>query len=79
MKSQKIVDFPLRDFDPTEYLASVPRQTIHLHRAELEGVDPVTYIASLQDRDNIFLEIVPENKVGYLCAYSGLFSFALKF
>ncbi|XP_027228164.1 ubiquitin carboxyl-terminal hydrolase 32 isoform X2 [Penaeus vannamei] len=63
IKSQKIVDFPLRDFDPTEYLASVPRQTIHLHRAELEGVDPAVYLASLQERDNIFLEIVPENKI----------------
>ncbi|KAK7079386.1 hypothetical protein SK128_000413, partial [Halocaridina rubra] len=63
IKSQKIVDFPLKDFDPTDYLASVPRQTIHLHKAELEGVDPATYIANLQDRDNIFLEIVPENKI----------------
>ncbi|CAL4132443.1 unnamed protein product, partial [Meganyctiphanes norvegica] len=63
IKSQKIVDFPLREFDPTEYLASVPRQTIHLHRAELEGVDPATYISQLGDKDNIFLEILPENKV----------------
>ncbi|XP_068211640.1 ubiquitin carboxyl-terminal hydrolase 32 isoform X1 [Palaemon carinicauda] len=63
VKSQKIVDFPLKDFDPTEYLASVPRQTIHLHKAELEGVEPAVYFANLQDRDNIFLEMVPENKI----------------
>ncbi|XP_042222314.1 ubiquitin carboxyl-terminal hydrolase 32-like isoform X6 [Homarus americanus] len=63
IKSQKIVNFPLREFDPTEYLASVPRQTIHLHRAELEGVDPAVYLANLQDKDNIFLEVVPENKI----------------
>ena len=63
VKSQKIVDFPLRDFDPTNYLASVPRQTILIHKAELEGVDPATYIANLQEKDNVFLEIVPENKV----------------
>ena len=65
IKSQKIVDFPLRNFDPTEYLASVPRQTIHLHRAELEGVDLATYMSQLGDKDNIFLEILPENKVFY--------------
>lgn len=65
------MDFPLRDFDPTEYLASVPRQTIHLHRAELEGVDPAVYLASLQERDNIFLEIVPENKVREQRAWLG--------
>ncbi|XP_069942662.1 ubiquitin carboxyl-terminal hydrolase 32 isoform X2 [Cherax quadricarinatus] len=63
IKSQKIVNFPLRDFDPTEYLASVPRQTIYLHRAELEGVDPVVYMANLQDKDSLFLEMVPENKI----------------
>ncbi|KAK4322970.1 hypothetical protein Pmani_006294 [Petrolisthes manimaculis] len=62
-KSQKIVTFPLRDLDPTEYLASVPRQTIYMRRAELQGVDPATYVASLADKDNIFLEVVPENKI----------------
>lgn len=63
VKSQKIVDFPLRNFDPTDYLASVPRQTILMHKAELEGVDPAVYIAGLHEKDNVFLEIVPENKV----------------
>lgn len=63
IKSQKIVNFPLRDFDPTEYLASVPRQTIYMHRAELEGVEPAVYMANLPDKDNILLDIVPENKV----------------
>lgn len=62
-KSQKIVTFPLYDLDPTEYLASVPRQTIYMRRAELQGVDPATYVANLADKDNIFLEVVPENKV----------------
>lgn len=54
----------MRDFDPTEYLASVPRQTIYLHRAELEGVDPAVYLANLQD--NALLEVVPENKVWHI-------------
>ncbi|XP_045101683.1 ubiquitin carboxyl-terminal hydrolase 32-like isoform X2 [Portunus trituberculatus] len=63
IKSQKIVNFPLKDFDPTEYLASVPRQTIYMHRAELEGVDPAVYLANLPDKDNVLLDIVPENKI----------------
>ncbi|XP_076059243.1 ubiquitin specific protease 32 isoform X2 [Oratosquilla oratoria] len=63
VKSQKIVQFPLEDFDPTNYLASVPRQTLLMHRAELEGVDPATYLASLPEKDNVFLEMLPENKV----------------
>lgn len=63
IKSQKIVNFPLKDLDPTEYLASVPRQTIYMHRAELEGVDPAVYLANLPDKDNVLLDIVPENKV----------------
>ena len=28
VKSQKVVNFPFREFDPTDYLASVPRQTV---------------------------------------------------
>lgn len=35
MKSQKVVKFPFKDFDPTAYLASVPKHTVVRHR-ELE-------------------------------------------
>ena len=42
IKSQKIVKFPLKDFDPTEYLASVPRETLSLHKAQLEGKHGIT-------------------------------------
>lgn len=31
IKSQKVVNFPFQDFDPTEYLASVPQETILRH------------------------------------------------
>lgn len=37
IKSQKIVQFPLSDFDPSDYLASVPRETLALHRAQQDG------------------------------------------
>ncbi|XP_068086711.1 ubiquitin carboxyl-terminal hydrolase 32 [Anabrus simplex] len=32
VKSQKVVNFPFSDFDPTSYLASVPKQTVIRHR-----------------------------------------------
>lgn len=32
MKSQKVVDFPVKKFDPTNYLASVPKETVLRHR-----------------------------------------------
>jgi len=34
IKSQKVVEFPRSDFDPTEFLASVPKETL-LRHAEL--------------------------------------------
>ncbi|XP_046979817.1 ubiquitin carboxyl-terminal hydrolase 32 [Schistocerca americana] len=36
VKSQKVVNFPFRNFDPTAYLASVPKQTVIRHK-ELKG------------------------------------------
>lgn len=32
VKTQKVVNFPFSDFDPTGYLASVPQETILRHR-----------------------------------------------
>ncbi|XP_058129653.1 ubiquitin carboxyl-terminal hydrolase 32 [Anopheles coustani] len=37
VKSQKVVNFPYEDFDPTPYLASVPQETILRHRDLLDG------------------------------------------
>ncbi|KAG8233418.1 hypothetical protein J437_LFUL013412 [Ladona fulva] len=37
IKSQKVVNFPFSNFDPTAYLASVPRQTVIRH-LELKGL-----------------------------------------
>lgn len=36
VKSQKVVNFPFKNFDPTPYLASVPQETILRHRELLE-------------------------------------------
>jgi len=30
IKSHKVVDFPMKNFDPTKYLADVPRNTLNL-------------------------------------------------
>ncbi|XP_053671807.1 ubiquitin carboxyl-terminal hydrolase 32 [Anopheles nili] len=38
VKSQKVVNFPYEDFDPTPYLASVPQETILRHRDLLDGL-----------------------------------------
>lgn len=37
VKSQKVVNFPFSDFDPTPYLASVPQETILRHKELLEN------------------------------------------
>lgn len=36
VKSQKVVNFPFKNFDPTPYLASVPQETILRHRELIE-------------------------------------------
>ncbi|XP_056633766.1 ubiquitin carboxyl-terminal hydrolase 32 isoform X1 [Diorhabda sublineata] len=36
VKTQKVVNFPFKNFDPTAYLASVPQETILRHRQILE-------------------------------------------
>ncbi|KAJ8916678.1 hypothetical protein NQ315_000323 [Exocentrus adspersus] len=36
VKTQKVVNFPFKDFDPTAYLASVPQETILRHKQLLQ-------------------------------------------
>ncbi|XP_075218366.1 ubiquitin specific protease 32 isoform X2 [Lycorma delicatula] len=36
VKSQKVVNVPLEDFDPTPYLATAPKETVLRHRRNLE-------------------------------------------
>lgn len=36
VKSQKVVNFPFKNFDPTPYLASVPQETILRHKELME-------------------------------------------
>ncbi|KAH9638762.1 hypothetical protein HF086_002002 [Spodoptera exigua] len=46
IKSQKVVNFPFQDFDPTAYLASVPQETILRH----------TEILNSKHRSSVFVD-----------------------
>lgn len=46
IKSQKVVNFPFQDFDPTAYLASVPQETILRH----------TEILNSKRRSSVFVD-----------------------
>lgn len=58
VKSQKVVNFPYKDFDPTPYLASVPQETILRHRELLEHqalhatVDPLSPAVVAENGDD---------------------------
>ncbi|RVE39894.1 hypothetical protein evm_015456 [Chilo suppressalis] len=47
IKSQKVVNFPFEDFDPTEFLAAVPQETILRHHELMKASAPAP---SLQDQ-----------------------------
>ncbi|KAJ8982581.1 hypothetical protein NQ317_005052 [Molorchus minor] len=43
VKTQKVVNFPFKDFDPTAYLASVPQETILRHKQLQEKYAPTNW------------------------------------
>lgn len=71
MKSQKVVNFPFKNFDPTPYLASVPQETILRHKELLEhgnaannltnGIQSV--MNSNMEMDVSISEISPEHSI----------------
>lgn len=73
VKSQKVVNFPFKNFDPTPYLASVPQETILRHKELLEHGNATTNnltngISSVINNSNIELdtsisEITPEHSI----------------
>lgn len=56
VKSQKVVNFPFKDFDPTPYLASVPQETILRHKELIEHGNKINVNAmmngSISDSDD---------------------------
>lgn len=65
MKSQKVVNFPFKNFDPTPYLASVPQETILRHKELLEE-KRLTAMKNIRnhDCDDEIIEFDLENQIG---------------
>lgn len=70
VKSQKVVNFPFKDFDPTPYLASVPQETILRHKELIEhgSAAPLTngFLSSSSssiDNDTSPGEMTPEHSI----------------
>lgn len=53
VKSQKVVNFPFKDFDPTPYLASVPQETILRHKELLEHQSTQKTLNNDQSDDDV--------------------------
>uniref|UniRef100_A0A1L8DSS4 ubiquitinyl hydrolase 1 n=1 Tax=Nyssomyia neivai TaxID=330878 RepID=A0A1L8DSS4_9DIPT len=64
VKSQKVVNFPYDEFDPTPYLASVPQETILRHRELFTGTPTEERI----DENSVFSSSgAKTNTVGGMC------------
>lgn len=66
VKSQKVVNFPFKDFDPTPYLASVPQETILRHKELIEHGNVNALSNGLLSSSNSSIdtsEITPEHSV----------------
>lgn len=70
MKSQKVVNFPFKDFDPTPYLASVPQETILRHKELIEHGNTTVlsngFLSSSNssiDNDSTPCEMTPEHSI----------------
>lgn len=64
VKSQKVVNFPFKDFDPTPYLASVPQETILRHKELSEQHANVTDKKCNIEIDDEICEFDRENFIG---------------
>lgn len=70
VKSQKVVNFPFKDFDPTPYLASLPQETILRHKELIEhgntSVLANGFLSSSNssiDNDSSIGEMTPEHSI----------------
>ncbi|XP_037024901.1 ubiquitin carboxyl-terminal hydrolase 32 isoform X4 [Bradysia coprophila] len=66
VKSQKVVNFPFKNFDPTPYLASVPQETILRHKelSEQHGTANATDKKCKMEIDDEIGEFDRENFIG---------------
>lgn len=79
VKTQKVVNFPFKDFDPTAYLASVPQETILRHKQLLEqkaeamkidNEQVTNLIPEEQIVENSEEQISDKNKIEFMRKYS---------
>lgn len=72
VKSQKVVNFPFKNFDPTPYLASVPQETILRHKELIEHGNISTstltngFLGGSNtnlENDSSFSEMTPEHSI----------------
>ncbi|KAJ6625438.1 Ubiquitin carboxyl-terminal hydrolase 32, partial [Pseudolycoriella hygida] len=70
VKSQKVVNFPFKNFDPTPYLASVPQETILRHKELAEQHGGINGVVNSTDKkcnmeiDDEICEFDRENFIG---------------
>lgn len=70
VKSQKVVNFPFKNFDPTPYLASVPQETILRHKELIEHGNLNSFMNGFLggsnsniENDSSFSEMTPEHSI----------------
>lgn len=70
VKSQKVVNFPFKDFDPTPYLASLPQETILRHKELIEHGNTAVLTNGFSsnsnssiDNDSSTGEMTPEHSI----------------
>lgn len=56
VKTQKVVNFPFKNFDPTAYLASIPQETILRHKHLLEQQEKAAEMECEKGIDKILEE-----------------------
>lgn len=72
VKSQKVVNFPFKNFDPTPYLASVPQETILRHKELSEQYGAMNGLVNSSDKkcnmeiDDEICEFDRENCIGII-------------
>ena len=63
VKTQKVVNFPFKNFDPTAYLASIPHETIIRHRKLQETLRRQQESGKCNDTNSDLIDRIAEEKL----------------
>lgn len=63
VKTQKVVNFPFKNFDPTAYLASIPHETIMRHRKLKETLRHQRELGKCNDVNSDLIDRITEEKL----------------